>query len=102
MSDMPLALRRRRALYRATHRGSKEMDFLLGRFASKTVPDMSAADLAVFERLNDAPDPMIAASIYDGISLGDEDLDALVSHMRRFHGFPMRPGQGGPGPQQND
>ena len=29
--DNDLAMRRRRALYRATHRGSKELDFLLGR-----------------------------------------------------------------------
>ena len=35
MSGSDLGMRRRRALWRATHRGSKEMDFLLGRFAER-------------------------------------------------------------------
>ena len=54
-----LAIRRRRALYRATHRGSKELDFLLGRFAEQTIETMSEAELCVLERLIDAPDPDI-------------------------------------------
>ena len=45
-----LGMRRRRALWRATHRGSKEMDFLLGRYAEQTLDGMNAAEIAVFER----------------------------------------------------
>jgi len=55
-----LGMRRRRALWRATHRGSKEMDFLLGRFAVHMLDGMNAAGIAVFERLIEAPDPAIA------------------------------------------
>ena len=44
MPDNDLAMRRRRALYRATHRGSKELDFLLGRYAEQTVETMSVID----------------------------------------------------------
>ena len=61
MSGSDLGMRRRRALWRATHRGSKEMDFLLGRFAEKTLDGMNAVDIALFERLIETPDPTRAA-----------------------------------------
>ena len=91
MSGNDLDMRRRRAVWRATHRGSKEMDFLLGRFAEREVDDMTGADIAVFERLIDVPDPMIEASVLEGSSLGERDLDELIDRMRRFHGLtPVR------------
>jgi antitoxin CptB len=85
---MHLELRRRRALYRATHRGSKEMDFLLGRFTRSAIETMSDADITALERLVEAPDPSIVESIYEGTSLGAPEIDDLVRRMRRFHGFP--------------
>jgi antitoxin CptB len=48
--------RRRRALYRARHRGTREMDFILGRFADAEIEGLSEADLDLFERLIEAPD----------------------------------------------
>ena len=57
MSGSDLGMRRRRALWRATHRGSKEMDFLLGRFAEQSLDGMNAAEIAVFERLIDDAGP---------------------------------------------
>ena len=82
-----LAMRRRRALYRATHRGRKELDFLLGRFAEQTIEIMTEAELCVLERLIDAPDPDIAVSLFDGNSLGQPELDGLVRRLRHFHGI---------------
>ena len=86
MPDNDLAMRRRRALYRATHRGSKELDFLLGRYAQATVETMSVIEICLMERLIEIPDPEIAASLFDGISLGDSDLDTLMQRLRCFHG----------------
>ena len=86
MPDNDLAMRRRRALYRATHRGSKELDFLLGRYAEQTVETMSVTEICLMERLIEIPDPEIAASLFDGISLGDSDLDTLMQRLRCFHG----------------
>jgi antitoxin CptB len=85
MSD-ELSLRRRRALYRATHRGSEELDFLLGRFAEREVARMDLREIAVLERLLETPDPDIAASLFEGPSLGAPDVDALMAALRRFHG----------------
>ena len=41
-------MRRRRALYRAQHRGTKEMDHMIGRFAEAKVPQLSAEELGRF------------------------------------------------------
>ncbi len=86
MQDDDLAMRRRRALYRATHRGSKELDFLLGRFAEANVAAMTEIEIVVFERLIEVPDPDIAASLFDGLALGESDLDGLMQRLRCFHG----------------
>ena len=48
--------RRRRALYRAWHRGIREMDLIMGRFADAAIGAMSEGDLAEFERLIEVPD----------------------------------------------
>jgi antitoxin CptB len=82
-----LGMRRRRALWRATHRGSKEMDFLLGRYAEHTLDGMNASEIAVFERLIEAPDPAIERCVLEGYSLGEFDLDELIDRLRRFHGL---------------
>lgn len=87
MSGSDLGMRRRRALWRATHRGSKEMDFLLGRFAEQTLDRMNAAEIAVFERLIDVADPAIEGCVLEGYSLGERDLDELIDRLRRFHGL---------------
>jgi antitoxin CptB len=87
MSGSDLGMRRRRALWRATHRGSKEMDFLLGRFAERTLDGMNGDEIALFERLIEAPDPAIESCVLEGHSLGEPELDELIERLRRFHGL---------------
>jgi antitoxin CptB len=53
--------RRRRILFRAWRRGMREMDLLMGSFADAELPGMSETDLAEFEGLLDAPDPLVLA-----------------------------------------
>ena len=48
--------RRRRALFRAWHRGIREMDLLLGRFADAYMEELSDPDLTDFEALMEVPD----------------------------------------------
>jgi antitoxin CptB len=91
MSGDELAMRRRRALYRATHRGNKELDFLLGRFAVKEIATMTAPEIAVLERLIETPDPDIAMSLFEGNSLGETELDGLMQRVRQFHGVIVQP-----------
>lgn len=49
--------RRKRLLFRCTHRGSKEADFLLGRFAARYLGGLSAEQLERLEALLEAPEP---------------------------------------------
>jgi antitoxin CptB len=52
-----LDARRRRACFRAWHRGTREMDLLLGRFADAYIASLSDSDLVGFEALLELPDP---------------------------------------------
>lgn len=47
---------RKRLLWRATHRGIKEMDLIAGGFASARLPAMTYDDLLAFEVLMELPD----------------------------------------------
>jgi antitoxin CptB len=48
--------RRKRALFRAWHRGTREMDLVMGRFADREIGRMSETDLVLFEQLLDLPE----------------------------------------------
>ncbi len=47
---------RRKLLFRAWHRGMREMDLIMGRFADAELGTMADADLAIFEILIEVPD----------------------------------------------
>ena len=57
LTSADLDVRRRKILFRAWHRGTREMDLLMGRFANAALAGMSEAELDEFERLIDVPDP---------------------------------------------
>ncbi len=52
-SSEGLDVRRRKLLFRAWHRGTREMDLILGRFADAAIADLSEAEIDDFERLLD-------------------------------------------------
>ncbi len=57
ISSAGLDPRRRRILFRAHHRGMREMDILFGKFADAHIATMSDQELTDFERLlEDATD----------------------------------------------
>ena len=82
-----LDLRRRRALYRARHRGTKEMDWLLGRFADGTIAQMDARDLVEFERLLDLPDDELQHWIMGPMEIAQGAHAGLLKAVRKFHGL---------------
>ena len=55
--------RRKRLLFRSWHRGTREMDLILGRFADAEIADLSDDELAEFERLLEVPDPDLYAAL---------------------------------------
>lgn len=56
-----IEIRRKKAQFRAWHRGTREMDLLIGRFAEKFLPDCDEAGLIAFESLLLEQDP----DVYD-------------------------------------
>ena len=77
--------RRRKLLFRCWHRGIREMDLIMGRFADSALAELSEADLVEFERLSELPDHDLLAWV-TGESGVPPDVDsALFRRMRDFH-----------------
>lgn len=94
--DMPspgrtddLAQRRRRAIYRASYRGTKEMDWLLGKYGVAQVPSMSESELGTFEQLLALPDPGLQVWLMTGDrpvdGTWDAAFDPFIERIRAFH-----------------
>ena len=79
--------RRRRAAYRACHRGTKEMDWILGRFARAALPAMVEESLARFERMLSLPDPDLQDMILHPELMPAGEFAELVVQVRAFHGL---------------
>ena len=77
--------RRRRAAYRACHRGTKEMDWILGRFAEAALPGLPSAQLALFERLLSLPDPELQDMILHPELRPAGEYAELIAAVRAFH-----------------
>jgi len=58
-----LELRRKVILWRATHRGTREMDLLLGGFVREHILSMRPSELDKLERLIALPDPQLMSWI---------------------------------------
>jgi antitoxin CptB len=56
MSDAPTAIRRKQLFFRATHRGFKEADAVLGAFAAVHLADLDIDELEMFAALLAVPD----------------------------------------------
>lgn len=53
--------RRRKLVYRASHRGTKEMDLVLGGFVRKVIAELSDAELEELEAIIALPDPALSS-----------------------------------------
>lgn len=81
-----LDTRRRRALYRATHRGTKELDWLVGHYAEAHLESMDAAQLGRFEELLALPEPRLQAWLLAPAQAADiGEHSELVAAIRLYH-----------------
>lgn len=82
-----LEIRRKTILWRATHRGTKEMDLMLGGFAQAAVHSMQPSELDELEALIDLPDPLLMAWV-----LGEQAVleDYRNGTTERFLAFRVR------------
>lgn len=83
-----LEVRRRRALWRATHRGTKELDILIGTYAAERLSGMDAAELARFEVFLSEQETELQALLLAPQAAHDVPFADIVNAVRAFHGMP--------------
>ena len=80
-----LDVRRRRTLFRAWHRGIREMDLIMGRFADEAIGAMTEAELDDFERLIEVPDRDLFKWLTGEAETPSNYDTAVWQRVRAFH-----------------
>jgi antitoxin CptB len=87
-ADDGLAVRRRKLKFRSWHRGMREMDLIMGRFADAFIDAMGPDELDQYERLTEMPDPeLFACVLADGAPPSDLD-SPMLRRLRAFYRAP--------------
>ena len=76
--------RRKRLLFRCWHRGTREMDLILGRFADTNIVGLSDDELTELEHLIEAPDPDLYAALSGDAALASQYTGPLFERIRAF------------------
>ena len=85
LSSEGMDARRRRLLFRCWHRGIREMDLVLGRFADAHLAGLGDAELDELEIWLDIPDQQMFAWV-NGMEPAPIDLDTMLfRRLRDFH-----------------
>ena len=94
-SSEGLDVRRRQLLFRCWHRGMRELDLIIGRFADSAIAELAADDLAELEGLIDVPDPELLAWVTGESEVPAAHDTPLFRRLRDFN----RSGQGAAKPR---
>jgi antitoxin CptB len=76
--------RRKRLLFRCWHRGTREMDLVLGRFADAEIAGLTDDELLQLERLIEVPDPDLYAALTGDASLAHEHANGVFERIKSF------------------
>jgi antitoxin CptB len=85
ISSAGLDARRRRALFRSWHRGMREMDLIMGRFADAQMGRLSEAELVAFEALLEAQDQDVFSWFTGEVKPPPEHDTELLRKVLAFH-----------------
>ena len=80
-----LDLRRRKLLFRSWHRGMREMDLVMGKFADAEISRLSEAELDEYERLVEMPDGKLLAWITGEQEIPADQDGAVLRRLCAFH-----------------
>jgi antitoxin CptB len=83
-SSEGLDARRRKLLFRAWHRGMRETDLIMGRFADVAVAELSTDELSAFEALMEVSDRDILAWITGEAAAPASHDSPLFRRLRDF------------------
>jgi antitoxin CptB len=87
-ADDELAVRRRKIKFRSWHRGMREMDLIMGRFADALVDTMAPGELDDYERLMETPDPELFGWVLSERPPSADHDSAMLRRLRAFHREP--------------
>ena len=76
--------RRKRLLFRCWHRGTREMDLILGRFADAEIAALTDDEVAALEQLTELPDPDLYAALTGDRPLAPEFAGPLFDRIKAF------------------
>ena len=76
--------RRKRLLFRCWHRGTREMDLILGRFADAEIAGLTDDELSQLEHLIEVPDPDLYAAVSGNAPLAPEYASGLFDRIKSF------------------
>ena len=85
MGDDPESVRRRKLLFKAWHRGTREADLLLGRFAERYLGAFDVGQLERFDALLDRIDAEICDWILGREAPRPEERNDVVEMLLAFH-----------------
>tara|TARA_B100000029_G_C17587704_1_gene961618 strand:- start:45 stop:299 length:255 start_codon:yes stop_codon:yes gene_type:complete len=71
-------------MYRSTHRGSKEMDILLGQFVKKHISGLSVADLEDLNEIMIQDDDLLYDWYFNNISNEKIPSNKITEKLRKF------------------
>jgi antitoxin CptB len=83
-SSQGLDDRRKRLLFRCWHRGTREMDLILGRFADAEIGILAENELDQLEQLLEIPDPDFYAAVTGARPLPPEQTPVLFERIKTF------------------
>ena len=76
--------RRKRLLFRCWHRGTREMDLILGRFADAQISELTDDELGQLEQLIEVPDPDLYAALTGDAPLAPLYAAGLFDRIKAF------------------
>ncbi len=76
--------RRKRVLFRCWHRGTREMDLILGRFADAEIATLGDDELAQLEHLIEVPDPDLYAALTGSVPPASDYASRLFDRIKSF------------------
>lgn len=85
MQEDQLTLKRKKLLFRAWHRGTREADILLGRYAEAHLPHMNEAQVDQLAALMDEQDPDIYDWLIGARPVPPQFADFIIASLREFY-----------------
>ena len=77
--------RRRRLLFRSWHRGIREADLIMGRFADAHIGELSEAELDQYEQLLEAQEQDLLAWMVGQSEVPADQDTPMFRRVREFH-----------------